>query len=146
MCENSFSDSARSLCTDYSVVPIASLNDEFCLDELVSNVSFLLLLLLILLLFPLLLLLLLLYHYNHLRLALPSLMTDTHSLLSKAVFLLLFTTLYLKSKSTSSVHFNLGLLFISLLLICFPVPSLMSFLHHSYNIPKQFKTVYFNYN
>lgn len=129
-CDNSFSDSARPLHTDDSVVPIATMEGELCLHKLVSNTS----------------LFLLLYHNSHLRLALPFLMTDTHFLLSKAVVLHLFTPVLLKSRSTSSVHLNLGLLFISLLLIWFPVPSLMSFHHHSYNIPKQFKTVYFNYN
>ena len=63
-------------------------------------------------------------------LALASLVTDAHSLQSKATVLHLFTPIFLKSNWTSSYHHNfLGLPFLSPLLVCLPVTSLLSF-HH----------------
>ena len=52
-------------------------------------------------------------HYSPLSLALAALTTDAHSVLSKALVLHLFTPIFFKSGSTSSIHLNLGLSFFS---------------------------------
>lgn len=54
------------------------------------------------------LLLLLLQHYSLLSLALASLTRNTHSVLSRALILHSFTSLFLKPNPTSTIHLNLG--------------------------------------
>ena len=51
------------------------------------------------------------HHYSPQSLALAFLMIDVHSVLSKALVLHLFTPIFLKFNSTSSIYLNLGLPF-----------------------------------
>ena len=94
---------------------------------------------------PLLLLLLLLY-YIHLSLTLASLTTDAHSILSQALVFYLFTSIFLKSDSTSSLHLNLGLPFFPLSSTFFALQQLFfcPFTIHSYDMPTPLQSTYFN--
>jgi hypothetical protein len=60
-----------------------------------------------------------------------SLTTDDHPVLSKALVLCIFTPVFFKPNSTSSIHHNIGLPFSALLLVCLAVTSLLPF-HHPF--------------